>query len=169
MSVPERVRLAVERLDVSPADRILEIGCGPGVALSLIAPQLVDGYVVGLDRSAVAINRATVRNSADVASGTVRLYQSALADFTTSERFDKVLAINVNVFWTSTADAELEVVRDCMTPGGALFICYEGPAGETSPRVVTAVTTALAAHGFDCDVETGGILCFRARLADQHA
>ena len=95
------------------------------------------------------------------------MYQSALADFAMSERFDKVLAINVYVFWTSAADAELEVVRECMTPSGALFICYEGPAGEPSPRVVTAVTTALAAHGFVCDVETGGILSFRARVADR--
>jgi len=56
-------RWAVRLLDVQPADRVLELGCGPGVAIAALASR---GMVVGVDHSAVMIgqrrrNRAAVR------------------------------------------------------------------------------------------------------------
>jgi protein-L-isoaspartate O-methyltransferase len=38
--IPKRIRWAVETLAVQPADRLLEIGGGPGLAASLICERL---------------------------------------------------------------------------------------------------------------------------------
>ena len=62
-AVPEHVRWVVETLGVGPDDHLLEIGCGPGVAVALICERLVSGRIVAIDRSATAISRATRRNA----------------------------------------------------------------------------------------------------------
>ena len=43
--VPERLRWAVQLLDLSPHDEILELGPGPGGPVSLIREQLAGGRI----------------------------------------------------------------------------------------------------------------------------
>jgi trans-aconitate methyltransferase len=74
-SVPERLRWAVQLLDIAPADEILEIGPGPGVSVSLVCEQLADGHITAIDRSATAVQRATKRNADHVASGKAVVHQ----------------------------------------------------------------------------------------------
>jgi len=68
-----RNRWAVDRLDVQPADRVIELGCGPGVALAALAGRATRGLVVGVDHSPVMIGQARRRNRAAVRAGRVRL------------------------------------------------------------------------------------------------
>jgi len=56
--VPDRISWAIELLDVSSADQVLEIGCGPGVAMALVCDRLSGGRITGIDRSATAIWRS---------------------------------------------------------------------------------------------------------------
>jgi len=67
MAVPERVRWAVVQLSPGPDEQLLEIGCGPGVAVVLICERLAGGRIVAIDRSATAISRATQRNAEHIA------------------------------------------------------------------------------------------------------
>ncbi|MDF2743274.1 MAG: class SAM-dependent methyltransferase, partial [Actinomycetia bacterium] len=105
MAVPERIRWAVQVLDPAPGDQLLEIGCGPGVAVAAICQRLRDGRVVAIDRSATAIARATRRNGDCIASGRAVLRTVALEDLAADglpeagPGFDKVFAMNVNLFW----------------------------------------------------------------------
>src|SRR3954470_16538133 len=60
----QRSRWAVGLLDLKPDDRLLEVGCGPGVALA--AARKLTPYVVGVDRSPVMVRRARRRSGATV-------------------------------------------------------------------------------------------------------
>lgn len=87
-AVPERLAWAVETMAIGPDERVLEIGCGTGVAVALIA-RLFDGpaddargrrgrgQIVGIDRSQTMIARARERNAAHLASGCVQLHTAA--------------------------------------------------------------------------------------------
>jgi SAM-dependent methyltransferase len=169
--VPRRVQWAVQLLGVAPDDEILEIGCGPGVAISLVCEQLAGGRITAIDRSATAIQRATGRNAHHVASGKAVLRQVELAGLgPTGQRFDKVFAINVNLFWVRPADTELRLIGQLLRPGGALHLIYDPPGQEQADRVTRAVTAALASHGFATTVTTGGpsLLGVTARPRHQH-
>ena len=47
----ERFVWAVDTLAPDPADRVLEVGCGHGVAVSLVCAQLTSGRITAIDRS----------------------------------------------------------------------------------------------------------------------
>jgi trans-aconitate methyltransferase len=57
--VSDRLRAVVDRLDVQPGDRILEIGCGHGVAATLVCERLGEsGRLTAIDRSPKMIEAA---------------------------------------------------------------------------------------------------------------
>jgi SAM-dependent methyltransferase len=96
----ERFLWAVDTLTLDPADRVLEVGCGHGVAVSLLCERLTSGRITAIDRSKKMIEMAARRNREHVAGGRAVLKTAALdkADFG-DERFDKVFAFNVAPFW----------------------------------------------------------------------
>jgi SAM-dependent methyltransferase len=148
VSVPERVAWAVELVDPTPGERILEIGPGPGVAADLVCRR--GARLLAVDRSAVAAERTRRRNAAHVAAGLleVRTAELAALDLPAGE-FDVAFSVNVNVFWTRSPAAELAVLHATLRPGGRLHVCF-GPAGPQPPeRITTAVGAALRAAGFD--------------------
>jgi cyclopropane fatty-acyl-phospholipid synthase-like methyltransferase len=149
-AVPERIRWAVETLAVQPGDRVLEIGCGSGVAASLVCEHLVDGRLLAIDRSAIQIERARRRNETHVASGQLALETADIAelDLDAGARFDKVFAINVNAFWLGPATEELARVRRALAPGGRLFLFYEPPGAARAREVAERVGDVLRAEGF---------------------
>jgi SAM-dependent methyltransferase len=159
-SVPEHVRWAVEMLGPGPDDRLLEIGCGPGVSVTLICERLAGGRIVAIDRSATAISRAEKRNAAHVAAGKAVLRRMALEELQPSdvlvggERFDTVFALNVNLFWVRSPASELELIKRLLRPDGALYLFY-GYGGRNAPRVPDVLTDHLTEHGFAVEVERG--------------
>jgi SAM-dependent methyltransferase len=145
--VPARLRWAVDVLGAQPGERILEIGCGRGVAIELLCEGTDAGLVVGIDRSPAAIAAAEARNREHLASGRVRLLRSALAEAEFEERFDRVFAVNVNVFWLGPAK-ELAAVRRVLAPGGRLFLFYEPPSSAQLERAAEACGAFLREHGW---------------------
>ena len=147
--IPNRIRWAVETLDVEPGDRLLEIGSGPGVAASLVCERLDRGSMLLIDRSATAIERTRHRNEEHVASGRLTLETVDVADFDPgAARFDKVFAVNVNVFWTTPATEELARISRALQRDGRLFLFYTTPGAARARQVLGRVVDALRANGF---------------------
>ena len=155
-SPPERLLAAVDSLDVQPGDQILEIGCGRGVAVALICRQLVGGRLLALDRSAKAIAAATARNAGAVAAGKAQFVTTALEDIDPAVlgQYDKVFAINVNLFWVRPAQRELQLIADLLRPGGQLLLFYEPPDAEQLARLETTLVDHLEQAGFCCTTTT---------------
>ncbi len=134
MSASERIAWAVDTLAVQPSDRLLEIGCGHGVAVSLVCERLDGGRLVAIDRSAKMIDAATKRNQDHVAAGRASFVcapfdQADLGD----ARFDKIFAIHVGVFSQRQPALELSIVANHLADGGRFHLIYSrssGPRGS---------------------------------------
>jgi SAM-dependent methyltransferase len=126
----ERFVWAVETLEVDPADRLLEVGCGHGVAVSLVCERLATGTITAIDRSPKMIEMATRRNREHVDAGRAALEAVALEDADLGERrFDKIFAFNVAPFWLQP-EAALGAVREHLAPGGAVYIFWDARHSE---------------------------------------
>jgi ubiquinone/menaquinone biosynthesis C-methylase UbiE len=127
----ERFVWAVETLALDPADHVLEVGCGHGVAVSLVCEQLTSGRITAIDRSSKMIEIAARRNREHVARSRAVLKTAALekADLG-DERFDKIFAFNVAPFWLQPHEA-LGIVRRHLAPDGAFYLFWD--ARHTQP------------------------------------
>jgi cyclopropane fatty-acyl-phospholipid synthase-like methyltransferase len=175
--VSARLAWAVETLAVRPDDRILEIGCGHGVAVSLVCARLDGGRIVAIDRSPTMIAMAERRNAAHVAAGRAALRAVALeaADFG-GDRFDKVFAVNVSPAWK--VPGGLRKIKEVLAPEGALYLFHQQPdwAGAQPPRAfVDDLTGILRAQGFAvappivANLEPLPAVCVIARVASEAA
>ncbi|MGH9903757.1 MAG: SAM-dependent methyltransferase, partial [Pyrinomonadaceae bacterium] len=140
---PERLTQAVGLLGVSPDDHVLEIGCGRGVAVALVCDRLVGGSITAIDRSEKMIKAATERNTHHVAAGKAAFERVALADAKFEDRhFDKIFAVNVNVFWLA-GGPEFDVLRRALSPGGRLFVIYGKAPIDRQPSVADRIEAGL--------------------------
>ncbi len=139
----ERFVWAVDTLALDPADRVLEVGCGHGVAVSLVCERLTSGRITAIDRSDKMIEMAARRNREHVAGGRAVLRTAALegADFG-DERFDKVFAFNVAPFWCRPREA-LRIVRRLLAPDGVMYLFWD--ARHTQPGRARDLADQLSA------------------------
>jgi SAM-dependent methyltransferase len=146
--IPQRLLWAVEVLAVQPDDQILEIGCGHGVAVSLICEKLGVGKITAIDQSEKMIETAKHRNKRCVALGRAVFHTVSLreANFP-SGQFNKIFAVNVNVFWLNPAQ-ELSVLKKLLLPTGILYLFYEPPTASKSTEIAEKVTRNFQNHGF---------------------
>jgi len=147
--VVQRLEWAVGVLHIDPEDRLLEIGCGHGVTVSLVCENLGCGAITAIDHSAKMIEAASKRNADHVAAGvasfqTATLLDADLADTT----FDKVFAINVGMFWRPRPVRELAILRDHIAPDGRLFLFHEPPPESAMPPIPSTLPELLVDGGF---------------------
>src|SRR5215210_341777 len=118
----ERFVWAVDTLSPEPTDRVLEVGCGHGVAVSLVCERLTSGRITAIDRSQKMIDMAARRNREHIAGGRAVLKTAALehADFG-GERFEKIFAFNVAPFWLQPKEA-FGIVGRHLAPDGAVYL-----------------------------------------------
>jgi ubiquinone/menaquinone biosynthesis C-methylase UbiE len=117
--VSERLRRVVDRLDLRPDDRVLEIGCGHGVAATYVCER--GARLTAIDRSPKMIEAATRRNAAYVEAGTAEFLVAHVEDLDLGDRrFDKVFAVRV-----ALVHRRPELAERWLAPGGRLVIEYD--------------------------------------------
>jgi SAM-dependent methyltransferase len=100
--------------------------------------------LVAVDRSAKAI-AATARNA-----GRAEFVTAAQEDIDPAAfgRFDKILTVNVNLFWVRPPDRELQIIADLLCPGGKLLLCYEPPDVDRLARLEADLAGHLERAGY---------------------
>ena len=144
-------------LDIQPHDKILEIGFGPGIGISLIAEKCNSCVIHGIDFSKLMYKRASNLNKIYIHDNKVRLL---LGDFLTLEidlkDYDKVFCLNVVYFWNDLLQP-FEKIRSLLKKGG-IFCFYmahkdflikkKSPDKIFNKYSIEQVTEALTKTGF---------------------
>ena len=151
MGASPRLVWTAELVDPAPSERVLEVGCGHGVLVSLVADRLDSGVVVGIDRSATMIAAAGRRNRAAVEAGRVRLEAASLVDAELAgQAFEVVVSFDVRAFWTPPAP-EWDVVGRVLAPGGRVIVGCSLMSADAEGAVTGAVRELAGSRGFGLD------------------
>ena len=109
---------------MKPGERVLEIGCGHGVAATYVLET--GASIVGVDRSPKMIAAATERNGAWVNAGKAEFVQGELETLDLGDRrFDVVFASRVGL--TSRAERGRELLARWLEADGRLHVFYDAP------------------------------------------
>ena len=115
----------IDQMNVRPGDRILDVGCGGGMAIKLLCQIAGEGFVAGVDYALEMVRQATRRNLAAVERGQVEIvHGSAMALPYAGETFDQVCGIESFYFWPDPLEGLREAYR-VLKPGGQLTIALE--------------------------------------------
>jgi ubiquinone/menaquinone biosynthesis C-methylase UbiE len=126
-AVSERLRSVVDGLKIRPGDRVLEIGCGHGVAATLVCERLDTGRLTAVDRSAKMIEAASRRNASYVEAGKAEFIVATLEDLDLGDRrFDKIFAVRVGLFDRDPERAH-GLAERWLAPGGTLSAHFDSP------------------------------------------
>ena len=143
----------VEIMDLRPHSQVLEIGCGPGLALSRCASLVTSGRVVGLDHSGVMIRQARNRLRRQGVANRVDLLEGGI-DLLTAwpETFDRVYSLNVIQF-QSDKSGFFRALFDTLAPGGLCLTTYQprldANASAAARRMISGIEDALHAVGYE--------------------
>jgi ubiquinone/menaquinone biosynthesis C-methylase UbiE len=123
-----RLRAVVDRLDLRPEHRVLEIGCGHGVAATLVCERLTTGHLTAIDRSPKMIAAAAVRNAEHVERGTAEFLVASLEDADLGDRrFDRIFAARVGLFHREP-DRARALAERWLAPGGRILTFFDPPS-----------------------------------------
>lgn len=150
-----RSRWTVALLELEAGDRVLELGCGPGVAVEAASRRVPDGLVVGVDHSETVLRQARRRNAAALREGRVRLVRASYLELPAVPElagpFDAILAVNALQF-ADTPEALLRELRTRLRPGGRLAITFQsrrsGAGDDDTRREGAAIAHKLEAAGY---------------------
>ncbi len=125
--VSERLQAIVDGLGLRSDDRVLEIGCGHGVAATLVCERLAGGRLTAIDRSPKMIAAAARRNAACVEAGTAEFIVAKLEELDLGERrFDVVFAVRVGLFHREPQRARA-LVAPWLKPNGRVHAFFDPP------------------------------------------
>jgi SAM-dependent methyltransferase len=119
-------RLAMDRLELLPRQRVVDLGCGSGrTTLELASRVGHDGEVVGVDIAAEMLVRGRER-AAQLGTGNIEFLHADVQTHDLGEaRFDAAYSRFGVMFFTDPV-AAFANVRRALRPGGVLsFVCWQ--------------------------------------------
>ena len=142
-------RMVLDRLNIAPADVVLEVGCGIGVGTALALREYNPRTIHGLDLSQDQINRAMRVNGELVAEQRERFFfcrGSALALPYADEKFDKCYSLEAAQHFEDLARFAAEAYRVLQPSGGlavATFFLPLKAVMENLRRLIKTVESGI--------------------------
>ena len=116
---------AVQMLQIQPQERILEIGFGPGVAITEMVRITDSCEITGIDSSKIMVERARNLNKEAIRSGQVDLIYGSSDDLSgLAGNYDKVIAINNVMYWNNPS-LTLQGVARLLKQGGLICLVIQ--------------------------------------------
>ncbi|MDB5405582.1 MAG: hypothetical protein JWL84_494 [Rhodospirillales bacterium] len=129
-------------LDVDAADRVLEVGFGPGAAVRRLAAIARSGHVAGVDPSRVMLAQACAGNAGAIRDGRIDLRQGTVECLPFADlSFDKVLSLNSLPAWSDRV-AGLCEIRRVLVPGGRIALGFTPRSGQKTDGLPELLTSA---------------------------
>ncbi len=141
----ERLQPAIDlinRLDHPAPRRVVDLGCGAGNALPLLAARFPDAEVIGVDSSTAMLTKAA-------ASG-FGTEQADIAQWQPAELADVIFS-NAALQWLPDHSTLFPRLLSCLAPGGLLAV--QMPAMDETPA--RKMQAAVASHGPWADAVAG--------------
>jgi SAM-dependent methyltransferase len=107
-----------------PPATVIELGCGPGIALRELLTAYPAASVVGVDRSPLVLKSARRRNAVAIAGGRLTLVTGDLEKAVGYAPADLVLACHVLYFWADPV-SELRRISEILAPHGHVALGYQ--------------------------------------------
>ena len=136
-------RRSLDALDLSPGDRVLELGCGPGNSLGPLRDRVeADGLVVGVDHSAGMVARARER-TAEAGWANVAAVRADTASLPfAAETFDAAYAA-MSLSAMPDPEAVLDAAAERLRPDGRVAVLDARPFQHGAWQLLNPVTTPL--------------------------
>ena len=146
----EANRWMVDLLEAGAGDRVLDVGCGPGLAVADAAAR--GCRAVGVDASSTMVGHAGRRNRAAIRRGQVEIHQADASGLPFPDAsFTKVGSLNSLQFWPDPQRGLAELHR-VLEPGGRVAVVLmarsDEPSGTSPPAWVEETLAALRTAGF---------------------
>ena len=121
-------RWGLEHIAIAPEATILDVGCGGGGAVKILAQAASRGRVYGVDYAEDVLPTARRVNRALIQQGRVEIKRGSVSDLPfPDDVFDLATAFETTIFWPNLVD-DLQEVRRVLKPGGTLLIANEAYA-----------------------------------------
>ena len=143
--------LTAERAEIADGQRILELGCGWGSLCLYLAERFPNARITALSNS--ASQRAFILGrAARLGLGNLEVVTADIADFATTDRFDRVVSIEMFEHVRNHARL-MRRIAGWLEPGGALFVHVFAHRRFAYPFEDEGAATWMARHFF-----TGGLM-----------
>jgi ubiquinone/menaquinone biosynthesis C-methylase UbiE len=121
-------RWGLEHITIPPDAIVLDVGCGGGGTVKILAQAASRGKAYGVDYSEDVLLTARQVNRALIEQGRVELKHGSVSDLPfADDMFDLVTAFETTIFWPNLVN-DLREVRRVLKPGGTLLIANEAYA-----------------------------------------
>ncbi len=113
---------AVERLDIQPTDKVLDIGFGGGGTIEEMLKTIDTGKIDGIDFSQVMVEQAKQKFKSEIDSKKVSIEFGDVKQLSFVENtFDKICTVNTIYFWNEPL-ASLQEIKRVLKSGGKLVV-----------------------------------------------
>ena len=118
---------ALELVDLTGTLTTLDIGCGGGKAVQLLAARMPQSTVHGLDHSPEMVQLASHVNTKAIKKDRVQVHHGSVSSLPfEDDQLDLVTAFETIQFWSTLAQ-DLREIHRVLKPGGTLLIANRYP------------------------------------------